>query len=922
MAQANREDVRRELTRLLGVIFAQNPVHQTPEYLTSALSQFRRTLLDADRPHDSTSQVPLRLATWLDEAITIGPYERTLLYRIFDKESDKGVVTIRGGSGSGKSSTFQHIDRACADAAAKMEWRNPYGLKRFFLLIDLQSTCGEIHPAQNVPAEDDTALLVGAVDILLRDLVGILDDFFTRELSLDGFRQLIKDAIAVRVSARYTNLGSVQTHIERAFADKDIASLKLDDLIRTLNELKEGELLRARLLLLTQLARGMKFEGDGRMFIVVLDNVDPLPVHVQNQLIKVLEAAASTPLWSPLKVVVLARLSTAAHRLGAVAPVIFDHECVDAADVVLYRITWFFLAMRTFSTFALQDEAVRTAVVSRIVELWRHLLDRRGSVRRLLSAMAGTNLRNAFTYATAFCCSSKFIPEAHGAADLEKLTQNVQLLFAVHLVAELDASLGRIAAAQFTKEEMEEFAIAAELDSLQVASELKAQRLVDSMIALLKDLYLFADTTVVADESHIRHQSCIVGRALLADVLLDQDSRHRVAWQLHLALSNAFKRLSTYLALSEGSSSAGELVVVEFTARLQAAVAQLQAHEAAIEGTIAAWIIETARDALSQPITERDAARRVALRETFDSQTKDRIERAAFEPVTSRFQAESIIIDPGTIEGIPGGANALNVFTLDRGKVCHAILRLLYLLDARGRATVRELYGDMMFHGFLEGDVYTALRRMAQTSARLIYASLSDANDDINPWLLSDREVFLSSAGRGYVRNVIASTAYIQWAFGDIAAIRQVVNQRVPAGRSSLIDRVDAALVGFDYAIGVELSMLKNTWKPAASQGANAGAHLRALVAEELPCHNVTADVFFKSYSAFAYAMLAHRHRLGRDAVRYAKDIARLRGLGRQWREIAQRWMNQHDVYFGFRYEEWQLRFDSAEDELREVIGA
>ena len=910
MVRLNRDVVEHELRRLLNVIFVQMPVHATPQYLTSALSQLRRTLLDHPRDSDTTA-VTARLPLWLDANVQIGPYERSLFYRLLD-ESDGGVITIRGGSGSGKSSAFQHIERTANAAADQLVWTNPYGLRRFFFVIDLQATCGRIQALRSA----DGTVAVDAVTILLQDIAGMLDTIFTRHFTHDAFRRLVDDALKFQSgSEHYTNLETAQAHLSRELDGRDTTTMKIADYIRLFNGLEESERVPVRLMLFTQLARAL--EREQRALVMVLDNIDPLPVVVQNKLVNILSTAVSSQMWRPLRVVVLTRISTAIHHLGVLNPVVVDHESVDPADMVLYRLTWFFLSMGTFPTFTEQPDEVRNAVVGRLFELWRHLVDTRGAMRRLLSAMAGTNIRNAFAYATAWCLSRRFTPDIYSAQILDEFQSHVQMLFGIHLVTELDATLGRIVDSQFSVSEIEQLRLAIYIDSPTVAIESQGVRLADAMLTLLDDLYLLGDRAKNGHDS-IRHQACIIGRELLADTLTRPDAAQRVTWLLHLALSTAVKRLAALQPADE--TSVGQAVVGTFAARLRQVAESVDgaAHDRVTR--LIDWIAETARRATDNPIAESDVARRMILRDDFDVTLRGRSGRAVFEPLTSRFQAAAILVNPSpgdpTVE-----PNALNVFALDRSSVAPAILRLLYLLAVRGKATVRELYSDLLWHGFSADEIYVALLRMAHINVRLIFAGLSDSNDDLDPWLKSDRSVYLSAAGRGYFSVVVQSPAYLQWAFSDIAEVRREAANAGVGDATSFLDRIQAALIGFEVSIARELAMLKATWDSTGARHEGDMALRRSLSAEEVSCQSVTADVFFRSYPAFIYALFSHFMKLSRDSSRNVTAITDVRNAATKWRSWGRQWLDEHAEYFRRRYEPWQERLDIANSDVEAILA-
>jgi hypothetical protein len=902
----------------LHVLFVQFPVHQTPEYLGSALSQLRRTLLDPGRGRDTTALSPAPLPPWLEQVVTLGPYERSQLYRLLD-ESGGGVVTIRGGSGSGKSSTFQHIERVCTAAAEQLTWVNPYGLRRFFFIVDLQTTCGRIHTLRQARSEDDGAVLTDAVELVLRDIAGILDTIFTQHFTDAAFRLLVSDAATFKPAREhYTSLETAQAHLRRKLTAENTSDFTVNDFIRVFDSLDESEQVEVRLLILTQLARALAEEK--RALLVVIDNIDPLPVLVQNKLVNVLETSVSSQMWQPLRVAVLTRISTAIHHLGVLKSDMFDHESVDPADMVLYRLTWFFLAMNSFSTFSAQSPEVQQAVISRLFELWRHLIDGRGTLRRLLSAMAGTNIRNAFAFATSWCMSRRFTPEIYSDQILNEFKDNVQQLFGVHLITEIDGSLARIVDAQFTPDEVKELRYAIDVEPSLTAVDAKGTRLAESMLSLLGDMYLLGDNGRVA-EDEIRHKACVIGRELLAETLLKPEGALRVTWSLHLALSTALKRVQALPPRDGVMIDRG--VVAAFEARLQREVADVAEEERPRVVQLVRWIAGVASTALESPIDETSVARRMVLRDNIDIRMRDRTGRAVFEPLTSRFHAASMLIDPGaddpTIE-----PNALNVFALGRTRVCPAILRLLYLLAARGSASVRELYSDLHLHGFdPDEEIYVALRQMAHINARLIFAGLSDSNDDLDPWLKSDRKVYLSSAGRGYFEVVVASPAYLQWAFDQIAEVQSAVLDAGITDLAGFVDRIESALIGFEVVVSRELAILRDTWKTPLARPSGLASIYRSLSAEEVSCQSVTADVFFRSYPAFIYALLSHYKSLTRERTRPGGHghITRVRDLTSRWRNSGRQWLQQHSEIFGRQYEPWQERLDTAESDVEEIMG-
>ena len=442
--------------RALEEIFSEKPAANQSEYVPSVLLELRTVMTEgANVPQNRTySTPPPDLPPWLIGNFRLPPWEARLLHMLFT--FSRPVLMIRGGSGSGKTSTLKLIDRYCLKTfeAERRVFKNKYGFRSPLLPIELQSLSDEL-TTRYTRAEQ----IKQQVDQTFIEISELIDGALNDHMPWKEFGALFRDAVVVptmphqasasRISAVRAKL---RTYIVDVIGKADYLKDGVGDSVSSqqakmaLARLEAPrDRLVARVLLLAEIGRSLKSTDDIPLTLV-LDNVDPMPEYLQRKLFRELESIGFGlhPLF--FRIAIFSRLSTAARyfkagaRAGAES--IEEFHSPDPASLVAHQAARFLLAPKRFPQFQGLPVEEKSHISRRILMVWRYLQDPGGEFRKILSGLSGSNIRNAYLLTINWCLSPEW-KKVGGSTDMNEISGAFKYACAAVFLNEIAESLRR-----------------------------------------------------------------------------------------------------------------------------------------------------------------------------------------------------------------------------------------------------------------------------------------------------------------------------------------------------------------------------------------------------------------------------------------------------------------------------------------------
>lgn len=908
---------------LLGAIFNSTPVSSSTEYVGSACYELRRSF----GQHQNHTFVQVRdseLPEWIPEKLSFGPYERSILAQILYSASN--VVIVRGGTGSGKSSLVEVLTKIASEAAVKSDWQNTVGARTFLAAIDLQV------PGQSLthPSTDDAQR-----QRQYNDLYELLADAFWRRFTTITTDEtqvaVIRELWQQRVDHTdpVGNVASALLAFQEAVGlnEVDFEAAQAASLIKKCKagvaSIRSPETrLYISMLPFYRLGVLHKRLGDKR-FVLVIDNLDPLPSYVQSKLWQTFNGffCASLTKGCGLIAALFLRISSA-HDPACTftANVVADHAALDAADVVFYRTTYFLLNPTKFNGWLALHRSTQIALLNRLALLWCSLSNRESHASSVLNALSGTNLRNGFEYAIQWVQRVQFRDSQDQPVDDKHWTAISKTVLESLLGAKCDEIGRAIVEGLRVKMQATELKRVVLDNGPHKAGVHVGEFLIEIAWRCFVDLGVFKSQ----NECHLRS---VVSKAIHDDEANLSQFKSSVAsfgesafgyGLSNLVLSNVSTIRSAALesAVIEGGTTPQE-PEVEFVRGLAATVrskfvryCDSKAEEMGLETTaLSSWKIVH----FAQSLQDLETVIAESTKSQSDFQSIGQATRKSLS-LTKRMQSligsysRHDILAPLLNAEQSLSALALNLFTIDGRSICSAPLRILACLinnEYANQRSVASLSDDLHRHGYLESEMRGAITEMVRRDRRLIFSSTDDDFQGTDA-LVDDRNrpLNVSWSGYGHYRTLVRMPVYLQHCFLSLREVidaADAVERKEPGNwgvRNGVVHRLATVLVGFELLVKDEAVRLKNLYESFLQDcDRNQEAAQARMRRQELSEESISLSIFFDSINDFMASLRRHALNVRNNGDSHELDLTKK--LMARWIANGDSWLGVHATWFG-----------------------
>lgn len=845
-------------------IFSKLPPTDTNAYVTSALLDIRRAVarndfLTEDAPLTNTSSLP----HWLAGSHRLPPWEQTLLFHLFS--SPQTVIMVRGGAGCGKTSTIGFLQHYIQIAAASTRrWQNSAAFGQPLLVLDLQGlaedlksrkegTVAQEQQAQRVVGEIATALdAILDTHLSTQALGEVFGRAFLRQPSKVGtFGELEIIAQTIRSIFR-KNYGDA---LLKDGAGDGLSAESIRDILASIPNAHHQ--LGARLLILAEVAKDVH-ERDGCGVTLVIDNIDPFPDYVQHTVLRSFQALAFNRPLPGLHIAVFVRLSTDAIQSGALEGMqeSVNFQGPDPATIIFYRTTVFLLRPESSFRYQKLKPEQQRIVYQRVLLLWRHLTDQTSDFTRVLSGLAGTNIRNALQISRDWCLSPRLVNgRGQDTVDYRRL---LQMATGGALLASLAETLARACALVFEPEEIRR--VLSDLSPRRAGRAL-ANQLSSIFVQVLIDHRLFDakdESTPFPATTNCRGVFSLAAKSALQEMFsqsLYAESRTQASWLIRSGVADAISGYPPYRSSSERNLALS--IAASFSLSLPVACREhlsvgREEQETILEPLLR-WIVDAFHEGVRAAPTKRSM---LYERENWEVRLLRELDHAVGntgEEKTNRHFATSILISPES-ESRVTEKSTINVFSANGSTLAPAALwTLSFLQESRTGERVTRLLEHLNRYGFEEADVRVALTDMVHVRRRLIFSGVKDYHEGVDSWLGDPaRMVYISAAGTAFLRQVVTAPAYLQW---SLLQPRPITDRLARSGLSlhnlrSLTGRLRVVLCGLEAAAEDDLERTHAASSSLRRSGFNSPPSARAACP--------SASVFFDALPKFMASVIVH----------------------------------------------------------------
>lgn len=879
------------LAKVYSEIFPFRPVLSSNRYIVPSFLEPRKSMrFDHFGPHKLPDPFGYQLPNWLEYNRYLPPWEQRLLAQIATVKST--VFTLKGGAGCGKTSTVSFLYDYCQRAIEGSKSRSIYSFKRPPVMrIDLEGVTSlasvrardqEVGRRQSRDEEESL------VQTVLTHIVDSIDTELDSILSMEQWGDLFKTAIeSPRRGGTFTDvLANTSFRIKRSY--RTLAKIQTEGLGDTTNQEAAKKALRydayisadfnvelqllGRILLLLTLGSAL---GPAKL-IVFLDNIDPLPEYIQRRLLQIVTAATFAIEDPSVVFAIFCRLSSAAAHQGQGGAMQGGLESADIfspepATIIFYRCAAFLINQgddKEYPEFNLLQSDQQADVRYKVCSLWRHLADEGGDFRKVLSGLAGTNIRNACEFAAEWCQSSRL--PANKLRDWDKKEEVFSEAAAAVTLKTIATNLARgcrrlcnedSLTSQMQQTESLEAALAAVAGSF---SKFIAQTLEEFMLMESSDRRAPHKTPFLAPEYCVRSKiskSAIRHASMLLDLLKSKRAVGKLRAKrvkvdsLFMTLTIQAAQVMPVIAKLFGVGAPRSLLGMlrsEMKVHRQRCEEEKNALGASLIETILAYLTRAASTKLADAGEFNDNL----LRNNLGTFLNKVVLENPDDFRESRFEATRALISPNarSFDDKATRGACTNVYIADTDEICPVCLYTLTHLQINQRPIYGKTLGSNLRKlDFRDEQILATWRRMVSVDRRLIYSGVRDADEGVEDWLENPTvQIYLSNAGLAYLRDVIPSPAYIQWVFSEISQVVDSQDRQDQVGaRLNIRQRIATALAGFETTIELEIDRASRLQGPLDIRKSNTKDFVYTLCP--------TWGIFLRSWRGFLIPLLSHR---------------------------------------------------------------
>ncbi len=840
-------------------------------------------------------------------------YEKRILSDIINSQQD--ITVYRGGAKSGKSSLVSHISEFAATYCSNSpEWKNVIRYNTFLKVISFESVPEELTSLHEdmYPNESRTNLKY----MLNEHLAPQLKQGFINDLpdphQKDRFYQLLKDALldkdlCSRNSAASFNV--LRENIERycyLHHKLDIESCNTQIIKDAYFDITDPEI-KVVACLLPFIMLGKLAKSKGMSFCLVMDNLDPLRIELQQYLyLTFVELYKSNIQESGLSIVLFFRHGTFSDPRGRFSEgVLRSHLGPSPSDLIFVKATDF-LTEPSFYFYDFPDltDSAKEFLLKRFFSLWYHLLDEQSDFSNIINAMSGTNLQYAYVTIQKWLLSDRHPkPKIDYRID-DKIKDIVLTVTAARLLTYFATSvargIGELFANKYEPDELKDIDL--------------SDHLVEHISKIIIDICTYCRLAKKVDEEkYTPALRCFVGQKLRGKYndILSHESQismyihsvtHAFAYEIKdkydvdgefaRNLSNLFSKINTLVS-----------------DKVQAGLVEQDFEESNLTVQLCNLIGDCMLATVSDDVESRPRISSLMRKRHGSSAYVGLVDKDVNADFILSYHkaSELLLIETSNTEDLGQGSTAVNLFSVNGAELNPVGLQILYLLSTETNGSclkVGAIKRHLIAMGHDDNDINNVLADFIGNDKRIIYSSTTD--HIINPISFRDSEtinLYLSWIGRNYY-DLVKSPVYLQWAFDGISDFKKNITEYENRSSIYVLQRLAYTLECFKKITKLEVDRIRLI------------PHLTKVPVNcfMLDTMGVEADVFISSAYNFFSTL---------DYFFKSKNFAEKNNvtkLAKSWVDSMERVKVDLEECFGKKSDEWEYQLDYIKYSFAELL--
>ena len=904
-----------------------NGLSDHPVYLQSAIFQIRNKLV-AQPNHSNPRKLSQRkLPGWLSNYNLLGPYERELL-ATFIYSSEK-IIFLRGGTGSGKSSTISTLSSYFNSYAEECDY--PFGMPELLIQYDLQMVDDRIRYA-----DPERFIIIGEegrgrkheashelsdteeLTILVTYIVELMYEKLARDLNAQRFAELILESVSRRSKVPYVldQTDKVIGRLRRAINQTNIKSVENENEASQVIEVYRKELTSEKMVVEDKLFMALlpyRIVADdatklGRALILILDNLDPVKASIQNNFANILNKFASSTNWGNLKIVLPLRVSTLANYNATLPHVRYEHESPNIIDVLFHRISMFLLFSEKYKNFAsIENDEIKLSITGRLFSCWCHIIDSGGYISQMFEGLAGTNLRRGLMFFQNWCLSSIWPKEYKNIDEISAVIVLMRELTGQYLVEFFISSIGHHIRSMLKNWDLNEHILE---KGYEEAAKSYGRKIAQEISQVAKDIGIIKVT-----DRPFAHQRQLITElgveALMVHIQNETIQCDGIGfWRMHLEI-HSFEEMSHKNKIPPSFISQ---LLPEIICRLPKVLADTAIPDDQENVILLSnWLVKTLEKSGSVKLDRFSWSSKRRSTETNISKMVERSISIQHNRI-SRYEVERSLLQPNLSDGAQ--LNAINVFTANGQTIAPIAVQVLYSLRAwyQSAPTSTAIIEQLKLHSFSEEEIKLVLTQMASISRRLVFSDISDEFYGVEGWFFETKNIYLTSAGLGYFRQLLSTPAYLQWALTRIPEVIMHIEKHGLKRQDidkNIGNRLRAVMLGLSAIVEDEWDRINGILETDRDVIKFNYIYL------EPACRTACLDVFYRSLHPFFISIRIHQSKMIKKKDRIASDY--FIDLAEDWMEYATKYYNRYSAALGIRHDSWEISQIYCEKILSEM---
>lgn len=583
---------------------------------------------------------------------------------------------------------------------------------------------------------------------------------------------------------------------------------------------------------------------------IVIDNVDSYPSIYQNRLIQAIRTVTESSNWQGPKIVLSMRLSTYRRHIGQFrAPEAVDHESPDPVEIIFLLLNHFLLHPNTFQSLKKTTRDVENAILLRVGALWHHLVDSDGYFDTMLSSIAGTNVRNAKKITANWLQSEYFRLGRWGSNLYDECGEEFERVIVEAVLRELWSSILKGIYWTVLNHTKESLTISSNTIGKQSGYDfltIVAEILRDSRLLCYPDY---------GDEKGIRYLLAKKIKSRVKSVFTQQiEDCERVKNLLNKHATDIVCILKEHLKQKDIRPFIEGFIGVVCKSKIEeslfdACASMNNDYNHLLGELFAEWLDIVFDNILSCKLGDQNLTAYIPKRPVIGYLAPYSSCTQKYLPYISRFDAGWQLLQPKGIKpeerieaiNVFGSPNDINIIPL-------LVLYTLYYQKNNEMDTAKLKDRILKFYELDEKLFYSAMSNMVHIDKRLLFSTVSDYFYGVKRIFDSENPVILSSAGKGYVENLIVSPPYLQWAFSSEKELQR---------NKSVYKQVSKVKSMLSRIVEHEKTYIEIRFKAYQDGFSQHGARITmSRIGPKYYCASL--DLYFRSMSYYIPALISH----------------------------------------------------------------